>query len=107
MVGARATDPTSSRGDDLAWTTLAGAARHVARGRTARVGAPVAAIVGTVLSAANRGSAILAGRIGPVALVRLGVNYAVPFLVASWGVLSTHRRRADGNNPNGRDVSRA
>ncbi len=76
------------------------------RGRTARVAAPVAAVVGTVLSAANEGSSILAGRLGTAGVARLVVNFVVPFLVASWGALSTHRRGV-GNTPDAERVTGA
>lgn len=60
-------------------------------GRTARTAAPVAAVVGTVLSAVNQGDVLLGGDAGPSTWVRVGVNYRVPFLVASFGFLSARR----------------
>jgi hypothetical protein len=62
------------------------------RGRTARTAAPVAAVVGTVLSVVNQGHLLLDG--GDVATwTRVGVNYLVPYCVASVGFLSARRVR--------------
>ncbi len=58
-----------------------------------RTAAPVAAIVGTLLSAVNQGDVLLAGA-GPGTWVRVAVNYLVPFCVASVGFLSARRVRA-------------
>ncbi len=63
------------------------------RGRTVRTAAPVAAIVGTVLSAVNQGDVLLAGA-GPGTWVRVAVNYLVPFCVASFGFLAARRAPA-------------
>jgi len=52
---------------------------------------PVAAVVGCVLSAINEGTQIAAGRAGWAAWVRVGLNFVVPFLVASYGYLSAAR----------------
>ena len=73
------------------WRTPAQAIQLVARGRTARAAAPVAAVVGTLLSLVNEGSALVAGTLPPVVLVRIAVNYAVPFVVASTGYLMASR----------------
>ncbi|MDQ3113740.1 MAG: nitrate/nitrite transporter NrtS [Actinomycetota bacterium] len=61
------------------------------RGRTARTAAPVAAVVGTVLSAVNQGDVVLGGDAGLSTWVRIAVNYLVPFLVASFGFLAARR----------------
>lgn len=52
---------------------------------------PVAAVVGCVLSAINEGTQIAAGHAGWPAWVRVGLNFVVPFLVASYGYLSAAR----------------
>lgn len=67
------------------------------RGRTARTAAPVAAVVGTVLSAVNQGDAVLGGDAGTVTWIRVAVNYLVPFCVASIGFLSARRAPASGS----------
>ena len=71
------------------------------RGRTARTAAPVAAVVGTLLSAVNQGDVLLAGGGGIGTWTRVVVNYLVPFCVASIGFLSARRvRAADLPEPN-------
>lgn len=62
------------------------------RGRTARTAVPVAVVVGTVLSVVNQGHLLLDG--GDTATwVRVGVNFLVPYCVASVGWLSARRIR--------------
>lgn len=58
---------------------------------TARAATPVALLVGTVLSAVNEGGQIGGGDINWVVGVRVAVNYATPFVVASMGYLSSGR----------------
>jgi hypothetical protein len=67
---------------------------QVLRGRTLRTAGPIAALVGTLLSAVNQGAVIVSGHIGAVTWARIAVNYLVPFLVASAGYLSARRRLA-------------
>ncbi len=74
----------------LTWSRPSQALGLFLRGRTARTAAPVAVIVGTVLSAVNLGDVLLAGA-GPGTWVRVAVNYLVPFCVASIGFLSARR----------------
>lgn len=52
---------------------------------------PVAAVVGCVLSAINEGTQIATGQAGWPTWVRVGLNFVVPFLVASYGYLSAAR----------------
>jgi SAM-dependent methyltransferase len=70
----------------------------VARGRTARTALPVAAVVGTVLSLVNHGAVIVEGTAGTGTWVRVAVNYAVPFIVASIGYLLARRVRIDATD---------
>lgn len=63
------------------------------RGRTARTATPVAVVVGTVLSAVNQGEVLLSGAGGTGTWVRIGINFLVPFCVASVGFLSGCRTR--------------
>lgn len=69
------------------------------RGRTARTAAPVAAVVGTILSMVNQGDVLLAGAVGTGTWVRVAVNFLVPFCVASIGFLSGCRVRLDDDPP--------
>lgn len=64
-------------------------------GATARAAAPVALVVGVVLTAVNQGAIILGGHADAATWIRTAVNFAIPFLVASTGFLTAGRRRAD------------
>jgi short subunit fatty acids transporter len=73
------------------WRSIAEAIRLMARGRTMRAAAPVAAVVGTLLSWVNEGSGLISGTLTSAVLVRIVVDYSVPFLVASSGYLMATR----------------
>ena len=73
------------------WSRPAEAVRLFARGTTVRACAPVAAVVGCVLSAINEGTQIAAGNAGWQTWVRVGLNFVVPFLVSSYGYLIAAR----------------
>jgi len=78
----------------------------VLRGATARTAGPIAAIVGTVLSLVNEGQVLADGQAGTGAWIRIGVNYAVPFVVASIGYLAPLRDRgADPAGPPARSFT--
>jgi len=57
-------------------------------GVTVRVAGRVAIVVGTILSAVNQGSVILAGDATGFTWTRIAVNYLIPFVVASIGYLA-------------------
>jgi hypothetical protein len=59
-----------------------------ARRVTLRPCLPVAAVVGCVLSAINEGARIVGGHTGWPTWVQVGLNFAVPFLVSSYGYLT-------------------
>jgi len=59
------------------------------RGATVRSAAPIALVVGTWLSLMNQGEPILRGTIP---WVKVALNYATPFAVASLGFLAARRR---------------
>ncbi len=75
------------------WTRPGEAIGLVLRGHTARTAVPVAAIVGTVLSVVNQGAVVTGGDATAGTWLRIAVNYAVPFVVASVGYLSARRGR--------------
>ncbi|WP_199434734.1 nitrate/nitrite transporter NrtS [Qaidamihabitans albus] len=77
------------------WARPPEAVLLVVRGRTLRRALPVAAVVGTVLSLVNQGSVIFGAGASAGTWLRVAVNYAVPFLVASTGYLSGRRVRQD------------
>jgi hypothetical protein len=55
----------------------------------------VALIVGTILSAVNEGADIASGSLGAATVLRIVVNFTVPYVVASFGYLSACRRASD------------
>jgi hypothetical protein len=64
-------------------------------GCTVRSAAPVALIVGTVLSAVNEGGVLAGGQVTKTTVIRIAVNYTVPYLVASVGYLMACRTPQD------------
>lgn len=76
------------------WRTYLEAVVLIARGVTLRTGLQVALVVGTLLTAVNQGSVLLAGDATVATWVRVGFNYVVPFLVSSVGYLAPLRVRA-------------
>jgi hypothetical protein len=83
-----------------AWSRWPEAIRLFARGVTVRSCAPVAVVVGIVLSGANEGSKLAAGDLAWQDWIRVAVNFMVPFLVASHGFLRCGRASA-GQLPRG------
>ncbi len=53
----------------------------------------IALIVGTILFAINHLDEVVAGRATPLMWLKIGVTYAVPFVVSNVGVLVGTRRR--------------
>lgn len=80
-----------SRGDPDGWTTWREAAGWFVRGRTLRSAGPIALVVGTFLAVVNQGGLLLSGDAGATTWIRVGVDYLVPFAVASAGWLSARR----------------
>ena len=72
----------------LVWSTLRQELVLFLRGVTVRVAGRVAIVVGTILSAVNQGSVILAGDATGLTWTRIAVNYLIPFVVASIGYLA-------------------
>jgi hypothetical protein len=75
------------------WTTVTQAMGLFWRGATFSTAAPVAIVVGTLLSLVNQLQVVLDGDATWATWVRIVVNYAVPYLVASIGFLSACRAR--------------
>jgi len=82
----------------LTWSTPVEAAGLIVRGATVRTAIPVAVIVGTVLSIVNEGQVVAGGHAGATTWIRIGVNYAIPFVVASIGYVAPFRTR-DSDQP--------
>jgi len=94
----------ASRRGCPAWSRPGDAARLFARGITVRPCVPVAAVVGCVLSAINEGTQLAAGHAGWPTWVRVGLNFVVPFLVASYGYLTAARVPPPGGQlPGGKE----
>ena len=83
----------------LTWSTRRECVRLFVRGVTVRTGGRVALVVGTILSAVNQGTTIVDGSATAVTWVRVGVNYCIPFIVASVGFLSACRSPRDELGP--------
>ena len=83
-----------------AWSTYRQALALLMHGATVRVGGRVALAVGTILSAANQGTVIAEGHSSWVTWVRVAVNYATPFVVASLGYLAGCRTRTEPDPDN-------
>lgn len=64
-------------------------------GVTVRVAWRVAIVVGTLLSAVNQGSVIMAGDATGATWARIVANYLIPFVVASFGYLAGCRAVPD------------
>jgi len=88
----------------LTWSTPIEAVGLIVRGATVRTAIPVAVIVGTVLSIVNEGQVVASGHAGATTGIRIGVNYAIPFVVASIGYVAPFRNR-DSDQP-GQPVER-
>lgn len=80
-----------ARDERAQWSTYLQACSLVARGATVRVAGRVAVVVGTILSAVNQGLIIAGGHSSWATWVRVAVNYATPFVVASVGYLAACR----------------
>jgi hypothetical protein len=72
------------------WSTYGEALRMFLRGATVPSAARIALVVGIWLSLANHGDALLRGVIPWVKIV---LDFATPFTVASLGFLAARRRR--------------
>ena len=78
----------------LTWSSRRECLRLFLHCVTARTAGRVALVVDTILSAVNQGSTIVDGTATWLTWVRVGVNYCVPFVVASIGFLSARRAPA-------------
>jgi hypothetical protein len=91
---ARTRQPTWSRPSEAAIMFL--------RGCTIRTAAPIALVVGTLLSAVNQSGVIADAHVSAATWLRIAFNYAVPFAVSSLGYLSARhvsRDRTHDNTP--------
>lgn len=77
------------------WTRPHEAARQLLCGATLRTCAPLALLVGTVLSLVNHGDVLVMGTGGGSLTVKICANYLIPFLTSSTGALLAVRRPAE------------
>ena len=75
------------------WTRPSDACRQLACGATLRTCAPVALVVGTVLSVINQGDVVLAGTADGRVAAKIAANMLIPFLTSSAGALLAVRDR--------------
>lgn len=91
------------------WRRLPEACRLFLRGVTARAAAPIALVVGTLLSAVNQGAVVFGGNATVATWLQVGFNYAVPFVVPSVGFLAAGRvppsRRDQGRDQRGASLA--
>ncbi len=69
------------------WGTPFEAVRQLLHGATLRTCAPVALVVGTVLSAVNQADVVLAGSADGRVAAKIAANLLIPFLTSSTGAL--------------------
>jgi len=74
------------------WSQPREAVQQLASGATLRTCAPLALVVGTLLSAVNQGDVLLAGMGDERIAVKVAANLLVPFLTSSTGALLAVRR---------------
>lgn len=84
-------DRPARDGTPIRWSTPREAVTLFLRGATFSTAAPVALVVGTVLSLVNQLHVVLDGDATWATWVRIAVNYAVPYTVASIGFLAACR----------------
>lgn len=77
------------------WSRPRDAMWLLVRGATFRTCAPVAVVVGTVLSVVNQGDVIVSGMGDAVVAAKVAANLAIPYLTFSTGALLAVRRRFD------------
>jgi hypothetical protein len=94
----------TKRSSDATWNSPAHAVGLFLRGHTLRTAIPTALVVGTILCAVNQGATVMSGQATTGTWVRMAINYAVPFLVASIGYLGARRRaQHHDHNPDASD----
>jgi hypothetical protein len=94
--------PNVSMSDLRPWTRPHEAFWQFLCGATWRTCAPIALVVGTVLSLVNQGD-VLVMEMGSVwVAVKIGFNYLIPYVTSSTGALLAVRYRSDPDARRGR-----
>lgn len=81
----------STSHDHLVWSRLTQLLKLIAKGHTLRVSIRISLAVGTILTVSNQGSLIVGGSFSAGMLVRVAINYLVPFFVSSIAYLAPFR----------------
>ncbi len=81
---------------EVSWVTRREAVALMLRGVTFHTAWRVALVVGTILTLVNQGEVIAWGDATALTWVRVGFNFAVPYVVASIGYLAPLRRQPAG-----------
>jgi hypothetical protein len=79
--------------DDLAWATRREAVALIGRGATFRTASRISLVVGSLLTVVNQAGVLVNGDQTTLTWVRIGFNYAIPYVVASLGFLAPFRRK--------------
>jgi hypothetical protein len=77
------------------WTRPHEALWQLLCGATFRTCAPIALVVGTVLSLVNQGDVLAMGMMSGRVALKIGFNYLIPFVTSSTGALLAVRYRSD------------
>ncbi len=77
------------------WAAPRHAFRQLSRGATLRTCAPVAVVVGSLLSAVNEGDVHVSGIVTRRVVVQLAAKLLIPFLTSSTGALLAVRTRSE------------
>lgn len=75
------------------WSRPREAFWQLMRGATFRTCAPVALVVGTVLSLVNQGDVFAMGMVGGRVAVKILANFVIPYVTSSTGALLAVRHR--------------
>ena len=76
-------------------------ARSARRPPIARRCFSIALVVGTLLSLVNQGDLLVTGHISTATVLRILANYAIPFVVANLGAMSSLPSRQPDSVPGG------
>lgn len=92
-------DEPRARREEISWTRRREAVVLIARGVTFHTASRVALVVGTLLTVVNQGEVFLHAEQTAGTWVRVGFNYAIPYVVASVGYLAPLRRLPSAPTP--------
>ncbi len=88
-----------ARGEAISWERRRDAVVLIVLGVTFHTASRVALVVGTLLTVVNQGEVLLHAEQTAGTWVRVGFNYAIPYVVASVGYLAPLRREPSAATP--------